>query len=167
MALQDEIDKIKLSLMTHSYSLTIRELVSLCRDGELRQRFPRENSPWIEEEKAILIESMLVGFPLPSMFVLQDRDSGKWQTLGNHPVLDVVFPFMGICSDGSKIRCSPIVGETKILPSLHGKAWETKRVKTSLTTDQRWIILRTKVRVNILLDNGDGVATSFLAMLGL
>jgi hypothetical protein len=72
---------------TESYSMSIGEIKNLYEDGDLDlypefQRFFR----WEDEKKYRLIESILMGIPLPSFFVYQRQD-GIWDVVVGSPDL--------------------------------------------------------------------------------
>jgi uncharacterized protein with ParB-like and HNH nuclease domain len=75
MSLQNEIDlKIK-EISTDGYPMSIGEIISLYKENEMDihpefQRFFR----WTIEQKSRLIESILLGIPIPSVFVAQRED---------------------------------------------------------------------------------------------
>ena len=70
MALQDEIVTKKKDISTDGYPMSIGELINLYKDGELDihpefQRF----FIWTPSQRTKLIESILLGIPIPSIFV--------------------------------------------------------------------------------------------------
>src|SRR5437870_10728564 len=81
MGLKDEIAQRRAAIHTDGYPMSIGELINLYRDGELDihpefQRFFR----WSNEQKSRLIESLLLGIPIPSIFVSQ-RENGVWDVI--------------------------------------------------------------------------------------
>ena len=155
MALQDEIDRRRRAIKTDSYSMSIGELMNLYQSNELDlhpdfQRFFR----WTDEQKTKLIESILLGIPLPPVFVAQ-RSDGVWDVIDGLQRLSAIFQFGGILigSDGAAIPPLTLT-KAKYLPSLLGKQWENKanpESLTALTTQQRIDIKRSKLDVNIIL----------------
>jgi hypothetical protein len=84
------------------------------------QRFFR----WDEEQKSRLIESVLLGIPLPSVFVFQRKD-GVWDVIDGVQRLSTIFQFLGILEDSSEKLVTPLrLQSTRYLPSLKDKAWE-------------------------------------------
>ena len=95
MCLQDEIDKHRKDIHTDGYPMSIGELVNLYRDKELDlhpefQRFYR----WSPQQKSRWIESILLGIPLPSFFVVQ-RDDGVWDVIDGLQRLSTILELMG------------------------------------------------------------------------
>ncbi len=76
--LEAEIREARRSISSDGYPMSIGELTNLYRDGELKirpefQRFFR----WSSVQKSRLVESILLGIPLPSIFVAQ-TETGTW-----------------------------------------------------------------------------------------
>src|SRR5438128_53203 len=99
--LQAEIDSRRKEIKTDSYPMSIGELANLYRDGELDihpefQRFFR----WSDFQKSRWIESVLLGIPLPSIFVAQ-REDGVWDVVDGLQRLSTLFQFMGLLRDHS------------------------------------------------------------------
>jgi uncharacterized protein with ParB-like and HNH nuclease domain len=81
MGLDEEIQQKGKEISTDAYGMSIGELVSLYRNGELDihpafQRYFR----WTGEQKSRFIESLLLGIPIPSIFVSQ-TEKGKWDVV--------------------------------------------------------------------------------------
>lgn len=79
MSLQAEIDQVRQEIKTDSYSMSIGELISLYQDGEIDihpdfQRFFR----WSNHQKSTFIESILLGIPIPPIFVSQRDAVGRF-----------------------------------------------------------------------------------------
>ena len=124
MTLLDEVEQNRKTIRTDGYPMSIGELATLYRDGELDlhpefQRYFR----WTEEQKATHIESLLLGIPIPSIFVYQRKD-GIWDVVDGLQRISSVFQAMGILKDkdGALIQPLQFTG-TKYLPSLDGKSW--------------------------------------------
>jgi len=81
MDLDEQINKHAATVNAGSYSMSVGELVAMYRDGELDlhpefQRFFR----WTREQKSRFIESLLLGIPIPPIFVSERPDS-KWDVI--------------------------------------------------------------------------------------
>ncbi len=156
MALQDEINEKKKEISTDGYPMSIGELISLYKEGELDihpefQRFFR----WKEQQKSKLIESILLGIPIPSIFVSQ-RPDGVWDVVDGLQRLSTIFEFVGILKDeeNNLIPPSKLV-KTAYLPSLEGKYWENVDLLNSLDTTQRLVFKREKIDVKIVKKESD------------
>ena len=130
--LQQEVDAKAKEIHADAYPMSIGELVSIYRDKELDihpefQRLFR----WSIVQKSKFIESILLGIPIPSIFVSQ-RDDGIWDVVDGVQRLSTIFEFLGILlnKDGQPVPPSSLVG-TEYLPSLEGRLWENKEDEDS------------------------------------
>jgi hypothetical protein len=155
MALQEEIDQKRSEIHTDGYPMSIGELISIYQSGELDihpefQRFFR----WSTLQKTRLIESILLGIPIPSVFVSQ-RDDGIWDVIDGLQRLSTIFQFVGVLKDESGASVEPIrLLGTKYLPSLAGKVWNEDTID-SLTNAQRLSIKRSKLDLSIIKKESD------------
>jgi hypothetical protein len=133
--------------------MSIGEIVSLYREKELDvhpefQRFFR----WTESQKTRLIESILLGIPIPPIFVAQGPD-GVWDVVDGVQRLSTILQFLGELTDENGQRVAPLeLQGTKFLPSLRGKSWSGK---DAFTRDQQLYIKRAKIDVKIVLKESD------------
>ena len=157
MGLQSEIDKARSEIRTDGYPVSIGEWISLYEKNELDihpefQRFYR----WSAKQKSRLIESILLGIPIPPIFVAQ-RSDGIWDVVDGLQRLSTIFQFVGILRDENNEAVTPLTLEaTKYLPSLVGFQWENPENPTlSLSPAQRLIIKRSKIDASIILRESD------------
>ena len=159
MPLQEEIDLRAAQIFTDSYAMSIGEVMSLYEKHELDihpefQRFFR----WTTEQKSRLVESILLGIPLPSVFVAQRAD-GVWEVIDGLQRLGTVFEFAGILRDPQGDLVAPLrMTPTKYLPSLGGKGWDVTPAGESLTPSQRLLFKRAKVDIKILKRQSDEIS---------
>ncbi|CAH0998048.1 hypothetical protein EMA8858_04183 [Emticicia aquatica] len=150
--LQEEIDQKKKEIFTDGYPMSIGELARLYQDNELDihpefQRFFR----WSILQKSKLIESVLLGIPIPSIFVSQRKD-GVWDVVDGLQRLSTLFQFMGILKDenGKLIKPVPLV-KTEYLKSLDNKSWEIEGDDAnSFIQSQRIAFKREKIDIKIV-----------------
>ena len=125
MALDQEIEAKRAEVRTDGYPMSIGELINLYRDGELDihpefQRFYR----WSSEQKSRLIESILLGIPIPSVFVSQ-REDGVWDVIDGLQRLSTIFELAGeLRGEGGEKLAPLVLTQTRYLPSLGGRTWE-------------------------------------------
>ena len=166
MALQDEIQSKSAQIKTDSYSMSIGELTNLYRDNELdvHPEFQRVFR-WTDRQKTRLIESILLGIPIPPIFVAQ-REDGVWDVIDGQQRLSTILQFMGELEDEDDKPVPRLVLEgTKFLPSLKGKIWEKKNKNDDeFTREQRLYIKRAKLDVNIVLKESDDISKYELFM---
>lgn len=152
MGLDTEISARRTEIRSDGYPMSIGELMSLYRDDELDihpefQRFYR----WSDEQKSRLIESLLLGIPIPSIFVSQ-RDDGVWDVIDGLQRLSTIFQFVGQLKDESGNLVDPLIlKKTKYLPSLEGKRWDSDDLESSIGNTNRLLIRRAKIDVKIIL----------------
>lgn len=133
MSLKEEILSGRRSISVQSYSMSIGELLSLYKDNELDlhpefQRIYR----WTNQQRINLIESILLGIPIPSLFVSQKRD-GKWDVIDGVQRLSTIFEFMGELKDDNGNKLPPLVLErTKSIPSLDKVSWQSDKFDSGL-----------------------------------
>jgi hypothetical protein len=161
--LQQQIDAKRTQIHSDQYSISIGELANLYRDGEVDihpefQRFYR----WDDEQKSRFIESILLGIPIPSIFVAQ-RDDGKWDVIDGLQRLSTIFQLMGLLKDEHGHQVAPLrLTRTKYLPSLDNMVWEKANellsVSPALSPAQQLFIKRAKLDVKIILRQSDVTA---------
>lgn len=144
--LLQEVIKSRQEYVTDGYSMSIGELVSNYKEGEIdiNPDFQRKFR-WPDHLRSRLIESILIGVPLPSIFVYQN-EKGIWEVVDGVQRVSTILEFMGELKDekGEKLPPSTLT-KTKMLPSLEGMTWE-KFPKEPLQIDFR----RTKIEVKII-----------------
>src|SRR5262245_12648157 len=124
MGLQEEIDKTRAEIRSDGYAVSISEWMSIYEKNELDihpefQRFFR----WTLRQKSRLIESLLLGIPIPQIFVAQRAD-GIWDVVDGLQRLSTILEFAGILKDENGKPVPPITLEsTTYLPSLGGRRW--------------------------------------------
>ena len=152
MGLDQEIRDRRAEIRSDGYSMSIGELISLYQEGELDihpefQRFYR----WSDEQKSRLIESILLGIPIPSIFVSQ-REDGVWDVVDGLQRLSTIFQLVGKLKNDTGDLIKPLtLKKTKYLPSLEGKRWDDENPSKSIGSANQLIIRRAKIDVKIIL----------------
>lgn len=155
--LQNQIDRARADIRTDAFSLSIGEWISIYEKGELDihpefQRFFR----WSSRQKSRLIESLLLGIPIPQIFVSQ-RGDGVWDVVDGLQRLSTIYEAVGILRDenGETLPALRFEGTT-YLPGLGGLRWDEGETESaSLTQVQRLLIKRSKIDVSIILKESD------------
>ncbi|MGW4478329.1 DUF262 domain-containing protein [Rhodococcus triatomae] len=157
MSLEAEIQVYRRQIATDAYPMSIGELSNLYRDGEIDihpefQRIFR----WTNEQKTRLIESILLGIPLPSIFVAQN-EKGIWDVVDGVQRLSTIFQFMGILKDDEGDDVKPFVcGQAPFLKSIEGMSYESEaRSDNSLDSTQRLDFKRARIDVKIIKRESD------------
>jgi hypothetical protein len=128
----DEIARAQRLVRTDAYQMSIGEIVSMyeAREIVIDPEFQRLFR-WTIGQKSKLIESLLLGIPLPSIFVFEKED-GSWELIDGLQRLSTILEFMGQLRGSEGELLPPSVLEaTKYLPSLHNAVWEaTDRIES-------------------------------------
>ena len=104
-----------------SYSMSIGEIANLYEDNDLdiHPEFQRVFR-WTLEQKSKLIESILLGIPLPSFFVSANSE-GIWDVVDGVQRLSTIFSFLGIYkNEDNETVEKMILSKTAQLPALEG-----------------------------------------------
>jgi len=130
--LQSEIDKAQRLVRTDAYQMSVGEIVSIYDEGDIIispefQRLFR----WDIGQKSKLIESLLLGIPLPPIFVYE-LENGKWELVDGLQRLSTILEFMGkLKNKNGDLEAPSILEATKYLPSLHNTVWaKTVQIKS-------------------------------------
>lgn len=155
MDLGSRIESRRKDIRTDGYAISIGEWISLYEKNEIDihpefQRFFR----WTDEQKTLLIESILLGIPIPSVFVSQ-RPDGVWDVIDGLQRLSTILQFVGILRDEENKPVPPLVLHgTKYIPELAGVVWGDNG-DAILPNDARLIFKRSKINSSIILRESD------------
>lgn len=141
MGLMDELGKERKNIKTDSYNMSVGEIISLYQDKDLKlnpayQRLFR----WDEDHKTNFIESILIGIPIPEIFVAQKED-GKWDIVDGVQRISTLLQLVGELPDMPAL----VLQGTDYLPSMEGMTWET------MPADAKRLLKRARIGVNIIL----------------
>lgn len=167
--LSDEITKAQRLVKTDAYQMSIGEIVSMYDNREIIidpefQRLFR----WSISQKSKLIESLLLGIPLPPIFVFE-QESGSWELIDGLQRTSTILEFMGKLRGANETIEPPSALEaTRYLPSLHNAAWARSEQisdvllneQVELDKSQQLSIRRARIGVEILKRPSD-VETKF------
>ncbi|CEO39412.1 DUF262 domain-containing protein [Photobacterium kishitanii] len=136
-----EIEHAKQNIKTDGYPMSIGEIINLYRDGDIIldpafQRLYR----WEDEQKTKLIESILIGIPIPEIFVAQKADN-TWHVVDGVQRLSTILQLAGVLD-----TYTPLTLQTcKYIPSLEGQSWKT------LPIEIQRAFRRSKIKISIIL----------------
>jgi len=154
MNLLEQIEERRKEIFTDSYPMSIGELVNLYKDGDLEinpafQRFYR----WTHSQKVRLIESILLGIPLPSIFVAQ-RENGVWDLVDGLQRISTILAFMNeLKSESDEMKNSLTLSATEYLPLLDGVVWSEG--ENSLDPSLKRLFKREKIEIKIIKKESD------------
>ncbi|MGC9238531.1 MAG: DUF262 domain-containing protein [Acidithiobacillus sp.] len=158
--LQDEIDNAQRAVRTDAYQLSVGEIANMYKNGEIIinpdfQRLFR----WEIGQKSKLIESILLGIPIPSIFVFERMDS-TWELIDGLQRISTIIEFMGELKDQTSSASRPPIAlsATKYLSSLKNVVWEKSdqisdlsvEEQKELSASQKLTIKRSRISVEIL-----------------
>lgn len=161
MKLETDIKRARKEIVTDGYDMSVGELANLYESAEIIinpafQRLFR----WDSTRKTKFIESLVLGIPIPPIFVYQS-ESGVWELIDGLQRLSTIFEFMGILrgDDGKRLPPSVLEG-TKALPSLSDKVWNppSSASKDGIGRQVQIEIKRARLRVEILKPDSDEFA---------
>ncbi|MEA5418958.1 DUF262 domain-containing protein [Spirulina sp. CCNP1310] len=146
--LEQEIAKVRNSLSADRLDMSFGELMSMYTSSELIidpefQRLFR----WKIEQQTRFIESLLLGIPIPSVFVAENEE-GKWEIVDGLQRLSTIFSFFGILKNYDQKNNWVMVEGGKV-KSLKGLTLENLPLKFRLN------IKRSVCRVEIVKWDSD------------
>ena len=156
--LEQQVATARRQIVADGYDMSIGELISLYRNNELiinpvYQRLFR----WDASQKTRFIESLLLGIPIPPIFVFQKPD-GVWELIDGLQRVSTVLEFVGVLKgpDGQPVPPSELEG-TNLLPDLANVRWAPREDAdpASMTVAQQLELKRARLRVEILKKESD------------
>jgi len=125
MSLEKEIEAARRKVNTDQYAMSIGEIVTMYEKDELVinpsfQRLFR----WEEHQKSKFLESILLGIPIPPIFVFE-TDKGQWELIDGLQRLSTILEFMGLLFEPKTKTLVPpsSLSATSYLPSLNEAQW--------------------------------------------
>lgn len=150
-SLEQIIIKKRNSLKTDRLDMTFGEIMNMYDDGELfispeYQRAFR----WTDFQQTRFIESVLLGIPIPPIFVAED-DDGVWEVVDGLQRTSTILSFFGLLTS-IESRNNLILTQGEMVRGLEGKSIEDLSVKLRTT------IKRAVCRVEVVRwDSGEDV----------
>lgn len=147
-----EIEERRTNFKTENYSMSIGELSNLYTNKEIiiRPEYQRLFR-WTQGQKVKLIESILLGIPIPSIFVYQDSN-GMWELVDGLQRVSTILQFFGVLEDKERLQ----LNGTKYIPSFEGFYWESKAAGEKELPDAiKLFFKRSKLNFTIILSESD------------
>jgi len=148
-----EIETARTEYRTDGYPISISEIKNMYESGEIIinpafQRYFR----WSEQQKTNLIESIILGIPIPSLFVYQRKD-GIWELVDGLQRTSSILQFMGVLRDKDGELYDPLkLKKTKYLPNLENITWNGENDDLDKLPDSiKLYIKRAKLNFTIIL----------------
>ena len=161
MSLSDEISTARKRVVTDGYEMSWGEVINLYRDNELVidpvfQRLFR----WEDNRKTRFVESLILGIPIPPIFVSQS-EGGVWELVDGLQRVSTVLQLTGdLRGERAEELGELVLNGTKFLPNLDGKRWRpsAQDADDGLGQATQIEIKRARVRVEILKAESDASA---------
>ena len=155
LKIEQEFSNARTNLVTDRLDMSFGEIMNIYQDGDILispefQRLFR----WSDYQKTRFIESVLLGIPIPPIFVAEDEE-GKWELVDGLQRLSTILSFFGILKKSEteldNKKNNWLFTEGDIITSLEGKNRNDLPLKLQLT------IKRSVCRVELLRYNGDNI----------
>lgn len=93
--IQEQLDSNRKSVAFDSYDITIRQLYDMVSEGsiDIAPEYQR-HFVWDDKRQSQLIESILLGIPVPSLFMATNKDS-TWEVIDGLQRLTTIINFVG------------------------------------------------------------------------
>ena len=146
MSLSEEIRDNAKKVHTTEMKMSIGEIISMYKEKEIviQPEFQRLFR-WKREQKARFIESILIGIPIPTIFVQQMND-GRWEVIDGLQRISTILEFVGILvKEDKKLYPRLKLSKTKFLPSLENMTYESFEENDKQETSDTFFDMETKL----------------------
>jgi hypothetical protein len=122
--LEGQVSAARREVSADIISMSVSELTNLFREEILiiRPEFQRLFR-WTDDQKSRLVESILLGIPIPSIFVSQD-DAGKWELVDGLQRVSTLLELQGVLPGKEGVLPPLTLNATTYLPDLEGRTWD-------------------------------------------
>lgn len=160
MSLQDQVNSAKRTVNTDTLSFSINEFIGMYESGEINinPAFQR-TFRWGPEQQSNLIESLLIGVPLPPVFVYENID-GTWELIDGLQRSSTIIKFFGKLKAAGTDDLQPpsILSATEYLPDLNNVVWQKSALiegvpfdeQIELDSAQQLFLKRCRINVEVL-----------------
>lgn len=154
--IKDERRKIKINEADIMIS-QLKEMYSERKAIDIHPEFQRVFR-WSNKQKSRFIESILLGIPIPPIFIAEDEDL-NWDVIDGVQRLSTIFEFLGVLKDenSEKVKPTILVG-TKILKELDGKVWDNKVYKHKFSFEQSKFLTNAFLNATLKIIKVDGTS---------
>ncbi|MHB2266692.1 GmrSD restriction endonuclease domain-containing protein [Aliihoeflea sp. PC F10.4] len=160
MSLQDQVNSAKRTVNTDSLSFSINEFIGMYESGEINinPAFQR-TFRWGPDQQSNLIESLLIGVPLPPVFVYENTD-GTWELIDGLQRSSTIIKFFGKLkvAETDELQPPSILNATEYLPDLNNVVWQKSSMiqdvpmedQIELDGAQQLFLKRCRINVEVL-----------------
>lgn len=150
--LEEQIEMRRREIFTQTLSMSVGELTQMYADGDLiiQPEFQRLFR-WDNEQKSKLVESILLGIPIPTVFVSTTSD-GRWEVIDGLQRISTLLQLQGVLRSVDGLTIEPLVLDaTRYLPALEGKVWDAPAsLGISLGSIEKRDIRRARIDIQII-----------------
>lgn len=150
--IQEQLDKNRRSVAFDSYDITLKQLYDMVLEGmvDIAPEYQR-HFVWDEARQSALIESLLLGIPIPSLFMATNRDA-SWEVIDGLQRLTTILNFIGDAEELNKLKINykklKLSGLEK-LDSMNGLLYE------DLPKSMQFMLQTRPLRITVLNDRSD------------
>ncbi len=146
--LEDKIESTRNSLTTDRLDMSFGEIMSMYEKDEIiiNPEFQRLFR-WSDYQQSRFIETILLGIPIPPIFVAENEE-GKWELVDGLQRLSTVLSFFGILKSSPRINNWALL-EGDLVPELDGYKCDNLPMRFQLN------IKRSTCRIEIIRWNSD------------
>lgn len=153
--LEEQISAARREVSADAISMSVSELTSLYKEGVLiiRPEFQRLFR-WTQDQKSRLVESIILGIPIPSIFVSQD-EAGKWELVDGLQRVATLLELQGLLTGPDKeVGPELELTATTYLQDLDGKTWSGQGEK-GLSEAQRLDVRLARLDIRVIKRSSD------------
>ena len=150
--IQEQLDQNRRSVAFDSYDLAVRQLTDMLAERmiDIAPAYQR-HFKWNVERQSELIESLMLGIPIPSLFMATNKDS-TWEVIDGLQRLTTVMNFVG--TDAQIVANNPNAKKLRLtglqkMDSLNGMTFE------ELPRSIQVMFMTRPIRVTVLNDRSD------------
>jgi len=151
-SIQEQLDKNRRSVAFDSYDIAVRQLADMLTEKmiDIAPEYQR-HFKWNAERQSQLVESLLLGIPIPSLFMATNKDS-SWEVIDGLQRLTTIVNFIGtedqITATNSSSKKLRLAGLEK-LNAINGLTFD------ELPKAIQVMFLTRPIRVTVLNDRSD------------
>jgi hypothetical protein len=151
ISLIDELGVQKRKVDFNSYDFSVKELVSMVAEGiiDIAPEYQRQFR-WEDERQSKLIESLLLGIPIPNIFMATNND-GSWEVIDGVQRLTTIIRFM----DNEEAKKRTNVTDNLMLKALEKLPSFNKQTFAKLPHKVKLDFMLRTLKVTTLTDKSD------------
>ncbi|OHX12695.1 hypothetical protein BI347_03635 [Chromobacterium sphagni] len=150
--IQEQIDANRRSVSFDSYDISVKQMYDMILEGmiDIAPEYQR-HFKWDTPRQSALIESLLLGIPIPSLFMATNPDS-SWEVIDGVQRLTTILNFIGdpVLMEKAKINHTPLkLNGLEKLDAMNGTEYK------DLPKSMQFMLQTRPLRVTVLNDRSD------------